>query len=447
MKKQVRINMTEGNVATILRRLTVPMILGVFGLVAFNLADTYFVGSLGTIQIAALTFTFPVVLVLNSLVLGIGIGASAVISRAVGEQNRVKVVRLSTDSLTLGFLISILAIIIGELTIEPLFRAIGADDTTLPYIIQYMRIWYAGLPFVTIPMIGNNAIRALGDTKTPSMVMLIAAGVNIVLDPLFIFGIWFFPELGVAGAALATVISRFTTFSVALYILIIREKVISLKLISMKTMLTSWKSILYIGFPNSIARIILPLGAGIVTKMIASYGVDAIAGYGIATKLEYFFLGVLQALASVMPVFVGQNYGAHKIERIKEAFKLSKKFSLIYGVFIYCVLLLISRPLASVFTQSLEVQDTIVLYLRIVPIAYGLQGILLVTIGSLNALGHPLNAASINLIQMLVIYIPTAMLLSSFIGIYGIFIALVISYLLVSLIANLIISKRLNDLI
>jgi Na+-driven multidrug efflux pump len=164
-------DLTQGNIRQILIQLTLPMIFGILSIIAFNLADTYFVGKIGTLPMAALTFTFPVVTVINSINLGIGIGTSAVVSRAVGTQDADRVKRLSTDSLTLGIIFSVIAVIIGELTIYPLFTALGAGETVMPYIVNYMRIWYAGAPFIVIPMIGNNAIRALGDTKTPSIVM------------------------------------------------------------------------------------------------------------------------------------------------------------------------------------------------------------------------------------------------------------------------------------
>ena len=427
-----RVDMTKGDVATTLKNLTIPMIFGVLGLVAFNLADTYYISKLGTLQVAALTFTFPVVLVINSLNLGLGIGASALISRAVGANDQIRVKRLSTDALTLGGLISIVAIIIGELTIEPLFTSLGADHTTLPYIKDYMRIWYAGVPFVAVPMIGNNAIRALGDTKTPSMVMMVSAIGNIILDPLLIFGIWIFPELGVSGAATATVFSRMITFCVALYILGIREKVISFKAVKLIQVLDSWKSILLIGIPNAIARMILPIGSGIITSLIAVYGTEVVAGYGIATRLEYFSLAIIRALVSITPVFVGQNFGGGKLLRIRESISISRKFSLLYGIFLYLMLFFFARPLAYIFTDVEAVADTSVLYMRLVPLAYGFQGIILLSNGALNALNHPIQAASLNLIQLLVIYVPTALIFSKYFGLVGIFGALSLSYLLTS---------------
>lgn len=434
----------EGSIGRVLFELTTPMIFGILGLVAFNLADTYFVGRLGTIQMAALAFTFPVVLVFNSINLGIGIGASVVISKAVGMKERDRVVRLTTDSLSLGFLIAVSALILGELTIDPLFGLLGADKEVMPYISQYMRIWYAGVPFVVIPMVGNNAIRALGDTKTPSMIMMIAAGMNILLDPILIFGFGLIPPLGVAGAALATVLSRTVTFSVALYVLGFRERVISLRNIRLIEVLRSWKAILFIGLPNAIAKMIIPLGAGIITGLIAGLGTEAVAGFGVATRVEYFTMAVVMALSSIIPVFVGQNFGAKKIDRIRKGFWISERFSVIFGVGMYAALFVLAKPIASIFTSSDAVSKVIVTYLRIVPLGYGFQGILLISNGALNALHMPFQASLGNLIQMLVVYVPLAIYAADHYGVLGIFGSLVLSHWVVGIIYHFVVNKNIN---
>jgi len=445
-KDKIKIDMTQGNVIKILKDLTLPMVFGVLGMVIFNLADTYFVSRLGTNQVAALSFTFPVVLIINSLNQGIGIGTSAVISNFVGEKNQDKIKRVATDSLILGILFAVVSIIIGELTIDPLFRLLGADESTLPYIKEYMTIWYAGVPFVVIPMIGNNVIRALGDTKVPSMVMMISAMFNIVLDPIMIFGLGLFPALGVKGAALSTVISRALTLTVALYVLIKREKVISFKALKIKEMLDSWRQILFIGLPNAIAKMIIPIGNGIITSLIASYGTAAVAGYGIASRIEFFALVVISALSSIIPVYVGQNFGAQKYSRIKEGLKYSEIFSMIYGLVLYILLVVLSKPIAHLFTNDPVVIDVIVLYMRIVPIGYAFQGILLIINGALNAMKHPLKAALLNVVQMLIVYVPLAKITSSLWGTKGIFGSLVVSYALIGIVSHFIAGKEISKL-
>jgi len=439
-----RRDLTQGSISQHFIKLTLPMILGILGMVAFNLADTYYLGKLGTLEMAALTFTFPVVLLISSLNMGLGIGTSALISKVYGEKDYVQVKELSSYSLLLSFTFSLIACTIGLLTIEPVFELLGSDATVMPYIKEYMSIWYLGVPFVVIPMVGNSIIRSLGDTKIPSLIMLISALTNIILDPIFIFGFGPIPSLGVEGAAIATVFSRSITFLAAIYVLTIREKAISFKLIRLNKILYTWKKILYMALPNAIARMILPIGFGVITSLISVYGIDAIAGYGIATRIEYFALAITQALSSVIPVFVGQNFGAKAFDRIKSGIAITTRFMIYFNAFVYVMLFLFAPFMASIFTKNPLVQDTVVLYMRIVPIGYGLQGMILVMNGTLNALHRPVLAASLNLTQMLIIYVPLALVLSPIMGIKSIFGTLVFSYLIVAIIGQITVKKILK---
>ena len=434
MKKSKKTDIINEKVSKVLVQLTLPMILGILGLVAFNLADTYFIGKLGTLQLAALSFTFPIVLIFGSINQGIGIGASVVISKAVGMQNHDDVKRHVTDSLLLGIVVSIVIVSIGLLTIEPLFSLLGADGSVMPIIKGYMSIWYLGAPFVVIPMIGNNAIRALGDTKTPGIVMLVAALGNIILDPILIFGVGAIAGMGVQGAALATVFSRFITFCVAVYVLVFREKVVSFKNIRINDILQSWKNILFVGLPNALAKSILPLGNSIITGLIATLGNTVVAGFGIATRVEFFFLAVLNALASITPIYVGQNFGAGKISRIKEGVAKAKNFSLLYGAGIYAILFFLARPLASIFTDSPDVMDVVVTYLRIIPLGYGFFGLLNILNGAYNALQKPIKASTMNVLQVFAFYVPLATIAIKFWGDAGIFASAAVSYIIVGLI-------------
>ncbi len=436
MANDRRTEILEGHVPTVLKNMTLPMIFGVWGIVAFNLADAFFVSSLGMLQMAALTFTFPVVLIINSLNLGLGVGASSVISQAMGRQDKTAAKRLATSAVILGLLLSIFIVTIGELTISPLFRLLGANEE-LPYVTDYMRVWYASVPIVVVQMVGNNIIRALGDTKTPSYIMLTASIINIILDPLFILGIGIFPALSVAGAALATLLARSIGFIYEIYILFYREKIISLRVLNMENLLDSWKKILFIGLPNAFSKMILPIGTGIITGLIATFGTEAIAGYGVATKVEFFAISLVNALSAIIPVYVGQNYGAKKLTRIREGIKLSTLFSLVSSAVIYVLLFFLARPISYLFTDNSNVSDVIVLYLRIVPIGYAFQGILLIINAALNALHKPVQGALLTGAQMFLIYVPLATLLTGPFGILGIFGALMLSYLIISIIAHI----------
>lgn len=421
MKHNKRAMLVDGAIIPLLIKLTIPMLFGIMAMVMFNLVDTYFVGRLGTIELAAISFTFPVVLVLNSVALGLGVGASAVISRAIGEGNQQKVQRLTTDSLTLAVLVVAIVVIAGMMTIEPLFKLLGASAETLPYIKSYMSIWYTGVLFVVIPMVGNNAIRATGDTKTPSIIMLVAVGVNIILDPIFIFGWGFVPAMGLAGAAIATVTARATTFFVALYILYFRDKMLTLKIPTPADLLVSWQKILYIGLPAAATNIVVPVSAGIITGMVASFGDAAVAGLGVSTRVEMFAMTVIGALGSVLAPFVGQNLGAGKIDRVKMGVKYSQIFAMGWGAVMFIILAISAKGIGGIFNDSPAVIQVVSLYLWTVPISYGLLGVLTLSTAAMNVLNKPLHAAALSVIRLFVLYIPLAILGSKLFDIVGIF--------------------------
>ncbi len=420
--------LAQGDLHKQIIHLAIPMMFGMLGISIFNIVDTIYVGRLGTAPLAALSFTYPVVLVLNSIALGMGIGASSVLARALGRGDHHKVIRYTTDSLSLSFLLIVLFVILGEATITPLFKLLGAGGKILVMIRQYMRIWYAGLPFVVFPMVGNSAIRALGDTKTPGTIMMIAAVVNMIVDPLLIFGIGPFPRWGIQGAAVATVFSRSITFLVALYVLGIREKILSLKRPPLSEVTDSWKKILFVGGPAAVTRLIVPVAAGVVTALLASTGSQAVAGFGTAVKVERFALLFTMSIAAVMAPFAGQNLGAGKYERINRGIRFSSFLSMSTGALLLVILFIFARPIASLFTRDPAVIAVTVLYFRIVPFVYGLQGIFNISSMILNALNNPLHATFLTIFQMFVLYIPLAYAGKYFFGTLGIFISLVISY-------------------
>jgi putative MATE family efflux protein len=437
-------NITEDPIAGLLIKMTLPMIFGLLGIVAFNMVDTYYVSKLGLLPIAAMTFTFPVIMTVGALAQGIGIGAAALIAKAVGEKEHSKVVRYTTDSLILGLILVLVFIIIGMFTIEPLFRLLGADDQTLPYVLDYMKIWYPGVIFVIIPMIGSASIRALGDTKTPALIMAVAATANIVFDPIFIFGFGPIPAMGIKGAAIATVISRAITLIVSLYVLIYRQKIVSVFNVKLHDILQSFKDLLYIGIPNALTRIMIPLAIGVITGLIATYGKEATAGFGIATRIEMFAMLVINALTSVFVPILGQNIGAGKSNRVLEIIKKSELFSLIYGLIIMVLLMIFGKNLAMIFTDNQQVISTVKTYLFIVPIGYGLQGLFLIYTSTLNVINKPFYSAILSLLRLLAIYIPLSLIFSNIFGLTGIWVALNISFVLSAIISKLIVSKMIT---
>ncbi len=418
---------TEGPIERLLARTTLQMLLGILAMVSFNLVDTFFVGQLGKAELAAMAFTFPVVTVFGGLALGLGQGASAVISRALGEGDRDRVRRLTSDALLLSVLIVSVLVLVGLATIDPLFRAMGASDELLPLIERYMRIWYVGMPFVVIPMVGNNAIRATGDARTPAMIMLVAVTVNLVLDPLLIFGLGPFPRLELAGAALTTVFARAATLAASLWVLVARYRMVTTRFQGLAATVASWRRILWIGLPDAATRMILPVGAGVVTRLVAGFGKEAVAAFGVATRIDVFALAMIMALGSMLGPFVGQNHGAGLFGRVRRGVRSSQLFALAWGVLMLVLLAAAARPIALLFNRDPLVVADIVLYLHIVPFSYGLIGVLMLCNTSLLVLERPLHAAALTLVQMFGLYVPLAVVGGRWLGLQGIFSAALVA--------------------
>ncbi|MEM7794212.1 MAG: MATE family efflux transporter [Cyanobacteria bacterium P01_C01_bin.118] len=423
--------LTQGPVSKHLITLTIPMVWGVFAIIAFNLVDTYFVGQLGTAQLAAMSFTFPVVMTFGSLAMGLGVGASSVIARAIGEGDMSRVQRFTTNSLTLAVTAVILFVILGLFTIDPLFKALGAGADVLPFIHDYMRIWYFGMVFLVVPMVGNSAIRAAGNTLTPSIIMTLSAVVNIILDPLLITGAFGFPRLEIQGAALATVIARATTLVAALLVLRFKENLLSAQFPDINETLWCWKDILTVGLPAAASSMISPISIGVITSFLATHGPAAVAGFGVASRLESFALITVMALSASIGPFIGQNWGAKEFGRVRLAIKQSFSFCMGWGGLMAVSLGMGGHLLSGLFNQDPNVISVATQYLWLVPISYGTAGIIQVSSSAFNAMGKPTPSIVMTIARMFVLYIPLAYVGSRLAGPTGIFVAALVSNLVV----------------
>ncbi|MEO0946858.1 MAG: MATE family efflux transporter [Cyanobacteria bacterium J06641_5] len=425
--------LTEGPVGQQLIKLTLPMVWGVFAVVAFNLVDTYFVGQLGTAQLAAMSFTFPVVLTLGNLALGLGIGASSVIARAIGEGDMSRVRRFTTNSLTLALTAVILFAAVGLLTIDPLFSALGAGPEVLPFIRDYMQIWYFGMVFLVVPIVGNSAIRASGNTLTPSIIMTLAAAFNIILDPLLITGALGFPRLELQGAALATAIARAMTLVTSLLVLRFKENMVSLQLPDLEETLWCWRDILTVGLPAAAANMVAPISIGVITSFLAVHGAAAVAGFGVASRLESLALIAVIALSASIAPFVGQNWGARAFDRVRLALQQSFLFCIVWGLLAALVLGLGARSLAALFNPDPDVVAIAARYLWLVPIGYGALGVVRIASSVFNAIGKPMPSVVMTVMHMFVLNIPLAYVGSRVAGPTGIFVATLVANLVMGI--------------
>ena len=419
--------LTVGPVSGSILSMMLPMALGILVMIGNGLVDAYFIGQLGYAQLAAVSYAFPVWFVAAGIVMGLGTGTSSVLSRFIGAGDTKSVKQIATHSMILAVLAGAVVTAIGLLSIESLFGLLGANEETMPFVKSYMTIYYWGSLFLGIPFIGNSILRANGDAKTPSLLVAFSAIVNAVLDPILIFGWFGFPEMGVAGAALASVISTVAFLLASLWVLIFRDNLLTSIGHNLSSMISSWKQVLHVGLPAIASNLIAPVSSALVTALVSTYGQEAVAAYGLAGRIEALVIVLLMALGGATAPYVGQNYGAKKFDRLVDGFKFSARFALFYSIFCILLLYFISSTILGVFTDNEDVIRLAMIQLMICPWGYGFLGIASICNGSFNAFARPLPAMTISISRTLVIYVPLAYLLAYYFGFQGIHIAQVLA--------------------
>ncbi len=415
--------------------MTIPVIAGMIMLMSFSLVDTFFISLLGTVELAAISFTFPVTFTVISLNIGLGIGTSALIAKYLGSGQTHMAREFGTGALMLSVILVGALSIAGVLTIEPIFGLMGASSEQMPYIRQYMVLWYVSGILLAMPMVGNSVLRASGDTKTPSIVMALGGFINAVFDPILIFGFGPIPAMGMQGAAAATLIAWLVTTGYVLYLLSIKRNLILPRLLNWEEFKFTTPKILNIGLPAAGANMLTPVAGGVLTAIVASYGTEAVAAWGVGSRIESIASIVVLALSMTLPPFISQNFGADKIARVSQAYCFTMRFVIIWQVGIALLMMLISPLIASIFAEEEEVAELLQLFLFIVPLGYGLQGIIILTNSSLNAMHKPMMALVLSILRLFVFFVPISYLGSHLYQLEGMFWGGVIANLCTAVVA------------
>ncbi|MCC5995109.1 MAG: MATE family efflux transporter [Oceanicaulis sp.] len=429
-------DLTQGPVFRHILRMVIPMSFGIVAMMLVGVVDAYWVGRLGTAQQAAVQFVFPVSMLVMSIAIGLGAGAVSVVARAAGRGDHGRTRRVATDAVTLSFLVVLAVSVLGVVMIDPLFRALGATEAMMPFVREYMVIWFAGIVFIVGPMVASNLLRALGDAVIPSVIMIIAAVINMILDPLLIFGWGPFPRMEVEGAAMATLISNLVVFVIAMVILIWREKLIDFSFPGWSELIWNWREIARVGAPAAGSNMIGPLANTAVFAAMAGFGEPAVAGLGVGMRVEALAIIPMFALSGSIGPITGQNGGAGLTDRVREAFAKSFLFCLGWGLFVAVVLAALSPLLAPAFLPGEDGQAMARAYWLIAPFAVAGYGVAMAAAAGFNGLGRPLMGVAVNVFRGVVLVAPLAWLGGALGGatgvIWGVFAANLISGLIIA---------------
>lgn len=397
------------DISRIMPALTRPMVVGIAALFFMNLVDTWFISLLGTESLAAVGFAMPVTLLVMNMSIGLGIAVSALVSQAVGQNDALKIGQRIFASLSLSAVIGVSLAVGGLLAHDTIFAWMGADPQLLPEIRQFMLFWWPGAIVILLVMTQNNTLRALGMVKLSSALLLLGSLLNVLLDPLLIFGLGSWPGLGVGGASLATSIS----WAIVSVILLWRQRqqgVLGLFGITAAGLMTIWRRLLVLSIPAMLTNMLVPVAAALLLFLVAPMGAEAIAAFGVGMRLEPFALVITLAATAVLPVFVAQNHAVANDQRIVQAVLFAMMRLVGWQSMVAVLFWLLGAAIARQFSTDSQVQAYIVDYVRWLSIGYVGMAIVLAVNSVLNALQKPLGSLLLNAVRLLLFYLPGAYL-------------------------------------
>ncbi|VAW21700.1 Multi antimicrobial extrusion protein (Na(+)/drug antiporter), MATE family of MDR efflux pumps [hydrothermal vent metagenome] len=418
---------TSGNVPRQILQFSGPLVLGSVFQNLYNVVDSIVVGNvLGKEALAAVGASFPVLWTLISLVVGIGSGASTVVSQYFGAKDNKSVLKTIDTIYIFFFGASILVTIVGITLSEPIFRLLRLPEELIPDATLYMQIYLSGM-FLLFGFNGTTSIlRGLGDSQTPLVFIIIAAVLNTILDLLFVMVF----KWGIASVAIATVLANGFAFAGGIWYLNRTHPIIKFSLKHIHFDKKIFKSCVRIGLPTGFQQSFVAIGMMAVMGIVNGFGTNAIAAYTAALRVDSFAKMPSIAFASALASFTGQNQGAFKDDRIKRGLYSTVVISGLYSIFISGLIILFGRGVMTLFTDDPDVIKIGQDYLVIVSSFYILFSLMFSVMGLLRGAGATLIPMVITIISLWIVRIPLSIFLSKKIGVNGIWWALPVSWVI-----------------
>lgn len=439
-KGREEFDLTSGGIAKPLFFLSMPIVVTNLFQTAYNLADTFWLGQYSTDALAAISFAFPMVFLLISLGMGISVAGSVLVAQYIGADEERKAEYAASQTMTFAVLVSVLLGGVGYFFVEDFLWVMGASADVLPLASSYMEVVALGLMFMFGFAVFIALMRGYGDTITPMLVMFGSVVLNIVIDPFLIFGWWVFPEMGIQGAAVATVFSRGLALVVGLAIMFRGHRGVEIHLRDMVPEFSYLRRLARIGLPASIEGTGRALSMNLLLFIVATFSDPVVAAYGIGTRVfSVIFLPAI-AVARGVETMTGQNIGANKPDRAEQAANLAAK--VLFGILTLAgiIVFVFPEPIVSVFVgadqaNAAQVVEAGTQFLRYVALTFGFIGIMRAYTGSFRGAGKTLTAAAISVLTLGVIRFPIAWVASGPLSETGIWLSFAISNVIGAIIA------------
>ncbi|NLG12578.1 MAG: MATE family efflux transporter [Elusimicrobia bacterium] len=410
-------NLTEGPILQSLIRISLPIIFANFLHTSYQLIDTFWVGRLGSAAIAAVSLSFPITFLIISLGSGLTMAGTILVAQYKGKNETGAVDYISAQTLLATVIVSAILGCIGYLSSPFLINMLGADHNVYINAVDYLQVSFLGTTFVFIFMVFQALMRGVGDVKTPMYIVLTTVILNLIIDPLFIFGYGHFPAFGVKGAAIATIITQFISAIAGMYYMLNKKYQIRIYIKNLKPDFSLIKKMFKLGIPSSIEQSAVGLGMSLMIFLVARFGTITLAAYGIGIRTQGFIVIPTLGLSISVATLVGQNIGAGKIERAVKTVRIAVVTGFVLLTFLGIIIFLLAPQISSMFIPGeMETIMASTLFIRIMALTFGFIGIHHILNGAFIGSGNTLTSMVLSIISLWLLRFPFAYVLSHFTG-------------------------------
>ncbi|MCP5358270.1 MAG: MATE family efflux transporter [Pseudomonadales bacterium] len=433
------INYTEGSIARATFLLAVPMILEMSMESVFAIVDIFFVASLGAEAVATVGLTESVISLLYALAIGLSMGTTAMVSRRIGENSPEAAAFAAGQALWIGVAVSLCVGLGGIFFAEDILRLMGAEDAVVETGSLYTQIMLGGCFTIVFLFLNNAIFRGAGDASIAMRALVLANGINIVLDPCLIFGWGPFPEMGVTGAAVATNIGRGIGVLYQFYYLCARDRRIRLVWQDFVVKLSVILTLVRISVGGILQFLIATASWVFLMRLVSIYGSDAVAGYTIAIRIMMFVILPAWGLSNAVATLVGQNLGAGKIDRAVSTVWQVAKYNVVYMMAVALVIIVVPRAIMEVFTTEPQALGFGIDALRIMSYSFGFMALGMVAVQAFNGAGDTMTPMWINVFCYWMVQIPVAYWMATKLtmGPYGVFWSVFLAEILMGIVGVL----------
>ena len=398
-------------------QMAVPSVISSLVTVVYNMADTFFVGQTGDpLQVAAVSLTNPIFILMMAFANMFGMGGSAVLSMAMGEKNEARVRQASSFVTYASLLVGVMFAVILIVFMDPILAVFGANAETYDFARGYTLHIAWGAPFIIWSAAASFIVRAEGASREAMVGSMIGTIANIILDPIFITTL----GQGTAGAAIATSIGNIMASAYYLWYFLKKSRVLSIRLSDFTWRERIFSRICSAGLPTAIFSALMSVSTIVLNQMLVVYGNAPVAAIGIVFKANMFITFLQMGLANGVQPLLGYNYGAGNMARFRQVERFTKKCCLVVGVLATALYFVLREPIIRIFIDD----DQVVAYGVQMLIAYMVSGpvigILFVNMNCMQSVGHALGATVLSILRQGVLLIPLLYLLEAFLGLNGI---------------------------